>query len=278
MNGLSSVMGSIGTSLAASMGTVDYATISTRITYAVLKGMETVTMSISTGFIGGNEGLNSLIMSAFNIGGQILFGTLVGIGSYLADRVTEVWTAGTTAVSSTISSGLSTLGEYVSGKFGELMGVADGLIGQISSAISSVMGAIASTISSVISAIQSIPIPGFGSGGGSPVKARYSGQHMDRLQAFTGNLRFDKVGTASLGNLVGAAKLESSKMPMGANLVVANSSELIVPRNKIPEVVGSQNQTVQNVTIAPVFHVQNKEQIMNSLSQILNNSPVVSMV
>jgi uncharacterized protein (DUF1499 family) len=101
---------------------------------------------------------------------------------------------------------------------------------------------------------------------------------MDRLQAFTGHTRFNKIGTASLGNLVGAAKLESSKMPMGANLVVANSSELIVPRNKIPEVVGSQNQPVQNVTIAPVFHVQNKEQIINSLSQILNNSPVMSMV
>ena len=276
MSGLGSVMNSIGTGLAASLNTVDYATISTRITYAVLKGMEAVTMSISTGFIGGNEGLNSLMMTAFNIGGQILFGTLVGIGSYLADRVTEVWTIGTSAVSSTISSGLSTLGEYVSGRFGELMGVADGLIGQISSAISSVMGAIASTISSVISAIQSIPIPGIGSG--SPVKARYSGQHMDRLQAFTGNTRFDKVGTASMGNLLTAAKVESERMPIGSHLVVANSSELIVPRHKIPDVVGNQNQTVQNVTIAPVFHVQNKEQIMNSLSQILNNSPVMSMV
>lgn len=100
----------------------------------------------------------------------------------------------------------------------------------------------------------------------------------DKLQSFTGHQRFDKVGTASLGNLVGAAKLESSKMPSGANLVMANSSELIIPRNRIPDVIGNQNQPVQHLTIAPVFHVQNKEQILNSLAQVLNNSPVMRMV
>jgi hypothetical protein len=173
------------------------------------------------------------------------------------------------------------LGEYVSGRFGELMGVADGLIGQISSAISSVMGAIASTISSVISAIQSIPIPGIGSG--SQVKARYSGQHMDRLQAFTGNLRFDKVGTASTGNLLTAAKVESERMPIGSHLVVANSSELIIPRNKIPNILPvsqpqPSTQINQPVTMQFSFTVQSKEQIQDALNRVLNSAPQLSMV
>lgn len=68
------------------------------------------------------------------------------------------------------------------------------------------------------------------------------------MNSFRGGIGgMNRVRTASNG-LFDAARLEASRMPSGSDLVIANSSELIIPRNQINQVMNGTGTTV-NITV-----------------------------
>jgi hypothetical protein len=84
----------------------------------------------------------------------------------------------------------------------------------------------------------------------------------------------NRVLTASNG-LFDAARLEASKMPSGSSLVMANSSELIIPRNQINQVLGGSGTTVNiSISVHPDRIIQDT---VSALTEALRK-PSLSMV
>ena len=67
-----------------------------------------------------------------------------------------------------------------------------------------------------------------------------------------------QVPSGIAGSLVAAAAVESKNMPAGSGLVVSNTSEAIIPRDKVLALAGSNQPSNRNLSVnfAPIFNVQ----------------------
>lgn len=182
--------------------------------------------------------MSSLGSAVGEIGGAVLshigdfFGSVIGaVGSWISG-VQSGYGSVVESISSGISELIAQIPSWLASIGPAIMGIGSAISSAVSSAVSSIPGAIGSFVT--------------GKAGG----AKYSGQnlHLAQMNSFRGGVgSLNKVRTASDG-LWDAAKLEASKMPAGSSLVVANSSELIVPRNQINQVLNGAGTTV-NITI-----------------------------
>lgn len=144
-----------------------------------------------------------------------------------------------------------------------LSGIASGLKGAFDGMVSSVGSAIAGLAGKVQAMVQSIPVIG----GMVAGKASYSGNNLHLMQRQSmGGLDLGRVGNAYSGNLLDAIRTEKNRMPPGASLVVANSSELIIPRDRIGEMA-------QPLNMSFTINADTKDQIMNRVSQVLDTVP-----
>lgn len=234
--------------------------------------------------------------------GQFLVGALFGLLSQLpgiiysalesglnlvAVGLLAVFTAGVALIGAAISgtwisvvAGFTSIGEAASGA---LAGIAAGAVGYFSGVIEAIKGlgsAISGAIEGAKKAVGSF-VSGAIDGAKNAVsgmvsgKSRYSGQGLGLVHSnmFSGSGQYGKVHSAYNGNMLDAMKTESARMPSGASLVVANSSELIVPRNRISEIMGG-NQI--NLTINA-----QRGKIIEDTVAALNNAlrqPALSMV
>jgi len=234
------------------------------------------------------EAVGSGLLMTANTFGQLFVSMMTTLGSYVIElggsvipHVGNFFGSAISAISSWVSSIQSGFGSVVesisSGISGLITNIPSGLA-SIGTAIMGIGSAISSAISSLVSSAISSISGAIGSVvTGKSVGAKYSGQnlHLAQMNSFRGGIgSLNKVRTASDG-LWEAAKLESSKMPSGSSLVVANSSELIVPRNQINQVLNGTG-TVVNITIN-----SKAEQVINdtvaALSEALRK-PSLSMV
>jgi hypothetical protein len=199
------------------------------------------------------------------VGGAIsgFFASVLGVVGSWVNSMAEKSTA--------IGAGIA---EYFSG----LIAGIPGYLSSIGSAIQNLGSAVSNAISSQVSAaIGSISgaVGSMVSGKGIP--SRYSGQnlHLVSTNSFQGGARhMNRVLTASNG-LFDAARLEASKMPSGSSLVMANSSELIIPRNQINQVLGGSGTTVNiSISVHPDRIIQDT---VSALTEALRK-PSLSMV
>lgn len=178
---------------------------------------------------------------------------IAGMGESVTPHISNFFTSAISSVGSWVSglqSGTGSVVESISSGFSGIITNIPNSLASIGSAIMGMGSSISSAIQSMVqSALSSLPVIG-SSVAGKVAAARFSGQnlHLAQMNSFRGGVgNLNKVLTASNG-LWEAAKLESSKMPSGSSLVVANSSELIVPRNQINQVLNGAGTTV-NITI-----------------------------
>ena len=84
-------------------------------------------------------------------------------------------------------------------------------------------------------------------------RSAYNGLNLQRVNIAYKGLNLNRIESASDGfnmaGLLSAAKMESSKMPAGANLVMANSSETIIPRDR------SANLSRPQVNSSPTMNI-----------------------
>lgn len=191
--------------------------------------------------------LPGVVYSALDAGVTVLaFGlgaVLIGGVAIIGGAISGAWiavVAGFMAIGSAASSSLSGIAAGVSGHFSGVIGAITGLVGAITGAIDNAKNAVGGWISGAVEGAKN-QVSGMVSG-----KARYSGQGLGMVHSnmFSGSGRLGKIHTASNGNMLDAMATESSRMPSGASLVVANSSELIVPRNRISELLGGNQISI----------------------------------
>lgn len=157
-------------------------------------------------------------------------------------------------------SAATAIGAALSGLPGFIVG---GLKGHFESMISAVGSALSDISSRVQAMVQSIPVIG----GMVAGKASYSGNNLHLMQRQSmGGLDLGRVGNAYSGNLLDAIRTEKNRMPPGASLVVANSSELIIPRDRIGDMA-------QPLNLSFTINADTKDQIMNRVSQVLDTVP-----
>ena len=213
--------------------------------------------------------MQTAIFTVGEVGGAIVgavSGFFSSVGSTIGTWVSAVQT-GFSSVVESISSGISGLIANIPNGLAAIGTAIQGIGSAISSAISSL---VSSAINSISGAIGSVVA-------GKAVGAKYSGQnlHLAQMNSFRGGIgSLNKVRTASDG-LWDAALLESQRMPSGSSLVVANSSELIVPRNQINQVLNGSGTTV-NITINTQANQVIKDTVA-ALTEALNR-PSMSMV
>jgi hypothetical protein len=194
------------------------------------------------------------------MGGQIM-GAIGGFFGSFISSIVGLHTAVVEGVGSAVTSIATGFTSLISGLPGQLA--------QIGSAISGIGSAIAGYITSKLSSLVG--------GGGGNVGSKYSGQnlHLTNQNSFTGGKgNMNRVLTASNG-LFDAANLESARMPSGSSLVMANSSELIIPRNQIDRVLNGSGTTVNIVVNSKADRVI--QDTVAALTEALNR-PAMSMV
>lgn len=115
------------------------------------------------------------------------------------------------------------------------------LFGNVSSAVSGLWGRIQA-------AIDAIPIPSWLRGGSGnaqqaqsqlAVGGRYMGQNLHLMNAYKG---------LNMSSLMGAVNNEMIHAPQGSHPVIANSSEVIIPRSKLNQL---QNTNIINIQLQP---------------------------
>jgi hypothetical protein len=245
--------------------------IATKLGEAIRFTMDTVTNylaansgSIALAFGGGVAAIAQFAVGLlFGVATQVLplLGSALKLGfQYLASASALVLASGVGVVTGLITgfvqqtvgqmsrmgsvlvSGATTLGNIASTGLGLAMSATSRFLGVLKDGIEGFVTPIQSAMSAIQSAISSLVsnIPVIG-GNAKP-------RHMGNL----GSIGF--VGTASRGNLLGAIAEENSNKPPGSHLVIANSSELIVPRDKQHQVMNSQfSFTIQANTIKQVL-------------------------
>lgn len=95
---------------------------------------------------------------------------------------------------------------------------------------------------------------------------KYSGQHtnlLDRLGQ-RGTNGMSQIGTAFQGNLLDAIATENRMKPSGSSLMIANSSELIVPREKM-------NRIQPNLNLSFQINGTTREQILAEVGRKLDS-------
>jgi hypothetical protein len=104
----------------------------------------------------------------------------------------------------------------------------------------------------------------------------YSGQNMGLLnREMMGSLSgINRVGTAYRGNLLEAINQENRMKPSGSSLTIANSSELIVPRDRIKDL---QQQPTINLQISGNT-IQELHRSLDRGIQQIRKQPKLSMV
>jgi hypothetical protein len=168
-------------------------------------------------------------------------------------RVGSAMVSALGGIAALATSGFATVRDTVGGM---ISAVRNG-ISSIGSALSSAFSSIQSTISGMLS---NIPVVGSSL---PKATARYMGNLSE----------FGYVSHAAEGNLLEAVQQEQRSKPTGSHLVIANSSELIVPRDHISQVTGSSfNFTIQATTINQVV-----DQVRNNL-QAASRQGAISMV
>lgn len=171
---------------------------------SIANGLSSVAQSITNWFA--ESGIYIVANGAAGIG-IVLTGFLAQLGNNLSDwlnsQLIEAWNL---FVSNTMAE-FSALGQLATGLADKINGAVSGLFSSISSAIQS--------------AISSIPGLSRITGSISQPVNRYAGQNLHWLNAYRGM------------NLDRAIKTELFNAPPGAKPVIANSSELIVPRDKL---------------------------------------------
>jgi hypothetical protein len=226
---------------------------------------------------GGNmEGIFGVLLGGFALIGNVALGILYGVAGALpgllgslGNAIVVVWGSFEASIISAGGLVLSALGDF----FGAMVEAVGSWVGSVLEGVGSIASSIGTAISGLVASIPDklasigSAISGIGSaissfisdklnsligrgGSGQNVPAKYSGQnlHLTSQNSFRGGTKFmDRVLTAS-GGLWDAAQLEASRMPTGSRLVMANSSELIVPRNQINQVLNGTGTTV-NITI-----------------------------
>lgn len=183
--------------------------------------------------------------------GEAVMITIGGLGAgfmtFVGPAVTDLGTHLSNLVNA-IGSALASIGTGLKGQF-------DNMVNAVGSALSGLAG-------KVQEMIRSIPVIGAIAG-----RASYSGNNLHLMQRQSmGGLDLSRVGNAYSGNLLDAIRTEKNRMPPGASLVVANSSELIVPRDRIGEMA-------QPLNLSFTINADTKDQIMNRVSQVLDTVP-----
>jgi hypothetical protein len=251
-----------------------------------------VALGVLYGIAQSLPGLFGAIGSAMASGVTNFGGMFVGVLGNLAPMVADVGAQIGAAVTGFFASVLGAVGSWVSSMaeastsigtgiaeyFSGLIAGIPGYLSSIGSAIqnlgSAISGAISSQVSAAIGSISGA-VGSVISGKGIP--SRYSGQnlHLVSTNSFQGGARhMNRVLTASNG-LFDAARLEASKMPSGSSLVMANSSELIIPRNQINQVLGGSGTTVNiSISVHPDRIIQDT---VSALTEALRK-PSLSMV
>ncbi len=141
----------------------------------------------------------------------------------------------------------------------------------LQSSITAIGTALSDLFSRVISTLQNLDprnwVRNFGGNSANvSVGNGYAGNHLEWLNASSG---------LNLNGLFGAVNREVQNMPQGAKPVIANSSELIIPRSKIPQLLPAQPQYSFQFQIT-----QNKvEQIVDDFrSALIQTLQPVSMI
>jgi hypothetical protein len=208
------------------------------------------------------QGIGGVLMAQISFFGAAMAGWMGQVGSIIYGTASSIASGFQGAASGFLSGIVSGFTSGASAIASGLQGAVSGFIAPLKGAFDGAIGAIQSAMNTVVGAINSITayIPGMGSG-----QSKYSGQNTNLLNRdmMSGSNRIGAVGTAFQGNLLDAISAESRQKPSGSSLVIANSSELIVPRDKIKDI----NQPLQmNFTI----NGSTKEQILRQVGAQLD--------
>lgn len=200
---------------------------------SIANGLSSVAQSITNWFA--ESGIHIAVNGSVVIG-TVLSGFLAQLGSNLSEWLnSQLIGAWDLFVSNTMAE-FSALGQLATGLADKISGAVSGLFSSISSAIQS--------------AISSIPGLSRITGSISQPVNRYAGQNLHWLNAYRGM------------NLDRAIKTELFNAPPGAKPVIANSSELIVPRDKLhllDRKSGDFNLTLQiNTKVEQIHQEVNK--------------------
>jgi hypothetical protein len=280
----------IVTSMIGTLRSVNWAGFLQALPMAIL-GAFALIGNIAIGVIGGLVFSIPDVVSA--LGGS-LFGfikslatVLTGAAGVWVPTVMLTWAEIGSSLSNSFSSLLVILGEGLGNIKNNLSGAFSGLGARVSSAFSEIIAGVpnalsgigsaisglASSIVSQISNMASNALSGLTSsitGGSTP--SRYSGQnqHLLSTSRFSGGLgAMNNVGNA-FGGLFDAARLEAQRKPSGSHLVMANSSELIVPRNQIQSMIqpnqisitiNSRPNEIVNDVVAALTNALNRESV-----------------
>jgi hypothetical protein len=223
----------------------------------------------------GDSLVNSTLAIGVVVSGlwDVAMATLADLAGQMVAAVNVFFGAIGEAITGSIASvgeGFQSILGSVASNIGDLVSKIPDYLASVGSAIMGIGPAIAAYISSSLSNLV-------GGGGGGKVGSKYSGQnlHLTTQNSFTGGRgNMNRVLTASSG-LYEAAQLESQRMPSGSSLVIANSSELIIPRNQIDKVLSGSGTSV-NITINP-RHDRIIQDTVAALTEALNR-PSLSMV
>jgi hypothetical protein len=198
---------------------------------------------------------NSMISGGFTgVGFAILSGmttVAVSVGETLGDVVGQVYGwlgvpvgAGFAQIAFAVGESLGKAALSAASQIGQF--ITSGIEG-LGRAIEGALGEATSAVRSVVAGSLSGGVVGAASAVGAAIMPKYSGNNMHLLNSgtFQGTSQHDRIRNAASGNLLEAMMQERAMMPSGSELVVANSSELIVPRDRIPEVLSRQTAAPQ---------------------------------
>lgn len=225
MAGISGFFSSMGAGVMVAVGQLGAAMsgIWSQVTAGISTALMTAQMSIQMG-------LATAGMAFMGIGAQVM-----GIISGIASSVGATISSGLAAIGATMSAGWQAVMAAGQAAVGSLAGIGGAIAGIISSGLQAIGSAIMSGIQSLMSQAQAaaanIPVigglfGGGGGGGGGGATARYSGQGVGTFQA--------------------AVKRETQKKPTGSELVVANSSELIIPQRELGTTMNALSSTASS--------------------------------
>ena len=220
--------------------------------------------------------------------GTMVIGVLQSVAQSFAGIQVAIVQAGLDAAGKVGSGLLGAIGQFIgaikSGFESGIAGVGAAIAGVFEQIKSQIASLASNAVAQVGSAAMSASVPGgkatvdFFSWAGKQVGigGKYSGNHtnlLDRLGE-KGDAGLGTIGTAFQGNLLDAIATENRMKPSGSSLMIANSSELIVPRDKVRQMSKSEQPVVFNIAIT----ANTLQQMHQKLDAAVRRLPGISTV